>query len=83
MSTNLLGGVVGRGLSKLPHSYGLVGADGEDGAAIGGETGVEDGGIVLVIDYYILYVISVNNRDDIYSLCETPSAIKWSRADVH
>jgi hypothetical protein len=54
MSTNLLGDVVGRGLSKLPHSYGFVGADGEDGAAIGGETGVKDGGIVLVINYYIL-----------------------------
>jgi hypothetical protein len=50
MCTNLLGDVVGWGLSKLPHSYGLVGPDGEDRVAVGGEAGVEDGGVVLVVD---------------------------------
>ena len=50
MCTNLLGDVIGWSLSELPHSYGLVSPDGEDGVPVGGETGVEDGGVVLVID---------------------------------
>lgn len=52
MRSNLLGDVVGRALAQLPHPYGLVGSDGEDGAAVGGEAGVEHGRVVFVIDCF-------------------------------
>ncbi len=48
---NLLWHVIGRRLSELPHSHGLVGADGEDGAAVGREARVEDGRVILVVHF--------------------------------
>lgn len=46
---DLLGDVVGGALPQLPHAHGLVGPDGEDGAAVGGEAGVENWGVVFVV----------------------------------
>jgi calcineurin-like phosphoesterase len=52
---NLLGSIVGRCLSELPHAHGLVGADRKDGLTVGGKASVQDGGVVGVIDYVIGY----------------------------
>lgn len=62
MCTNLLGDVVRRSLSQLPHSHCFVGTDSEDGATIGGEAGVEDRRVVLVIDYNLIAMIDDDFR---------------------
>mmetsp|Transcript_31532 Transcript_31532/g.76271 ORF Transcript_31532/g.76271 Transcript_31532/m.76271 type:complete len:263 (+) Transcript_31532:538-1326(+) len=49
MRTDLLRDVVGWTLTKLPHAHGLIGSDGEDGAPIGGEAGIEHGRVVFVV----------------------------------
>ena len=46
---DLLGDVVGGALPQLPHAHGLVGPDGEDGAAVGGEAAVQNWGVVFVV----------------------------------
>ena len=52
MRTDLLRDVVGWTLTKLPHAHGLIGSDGEDGAPIGGEAGIEHGRVVFVVHWF-------------------------------
>ena len=56
---DLLGDVIGGALPQLPHAHGLVGSDGEDGAAVGGEAGVKNWGVIFVVHCF-LWVQGIN-----------------------